>query len=202
MQTQLIQLMEITIKNMDFLFPIGWIRKLFLICPIPKDGLNQKNSFSASFYSNNDLLINEKTNPESRFYVNPTRSGTQINLGNKRFPKISFRHGQSNLFPTLSEHKKWYNKIAWNYTLNYTNTERNYYKSVETDSSFSWERHDTDSTLKKYNEQNNGWIHTSSINAPQKIFKYISINPSLNLKSAWVNKTQEGIWNGTSLIKN
>tara|TARA_Y100001980_G_C14556650_1_gene349089 strand:- start:10982 stop:14572 length:3591 start_codon:yes stop_codon:yes gene_type:complete len=160
-----------------------------------------KNSFSASFYSNNDLLIYEKTNPESRFYVNPTRSGTQINLGNKRFPKISFRRGQSNLFPTLSEHKKWYNTIAWNYTLNYTNTERSYYNSVETDNSFSWERHDSDSTLKKYNEQNNGWIHTSSINAPQKIFKYISINPSLNLKSAWVNKTQEGIWNGTSFDK-
>ena len=44
-----------------------------------------KNSFSASYYSNNDLLIDEKTNPESRFYVNPSRSGTQLNLGNKRF---------------------------------------------------------------------------------------------------------------------
>ena len=58
-----------------------------------------------------------------------------------------------------------------------------------------------DNTLKKYNEQNNGWIHTSNINAPQKLFKYISINPSLNLKSAWVNKTQEGIWNGASFDK-
>jgi len=160
-----------------------------------------KNSFSINYYSNIDLLIEEKTNPESRFYVKPSRSGTQININNKRFPKLSFRHGQSNLFPTESEKKKWYNTIAWNYALSYTNTERDYYKSVETDSSFYWERN-ADSTLIKQNEQNNGWIHTSSINAPQKIFKYISINPSLNLKSAWVNKTQEGIWNGSSYDKN
>ena len=46
--------------------------------------------------------------------------------------------------------------------------------------------------------KNNGMVHTSSINAPQKVFKYISINPSLNLKSAMVNETQEGIWNDSS----
>ena len=160
-----------------------------------------KNSFSASYYSNNDLLIDEKTNPESRFYVNPSRSGTQLNLGNKRFPKFSFRHGQSNLFPTSSENKRWFNTITWNYGLNYSNTERDYYKSVEIDSAFHWEMNE-DSTLKKYNEQNNGWLHTSSINAPQKLFKYISINPSLNLKSAWVNQTLDGIWNGVSFDKN
>jgi len=159
-----------------------------------------KNSFSTNYYSNTDLLIDEKTNPDSRFYVKPSRSGTQINISNRRFPKLSFRHGQSNFFPTESENKRWYNTITWNYALNYTNTERDYYKSVEVDSSFYWERN-ADSTLKKQNEKNNGWVHTSSINAPQKIFKYISINPSLNLKSAWVNKTQEGIWNGSSYDK-
>ena len=159
-----------------------------------------KNSFSASYYSNTDLLIDEKTNSNSRFYVEPSRAGTQININNTRFPKFSFRHGQSNLFPTESEKKRWYNTITWNYALNYTNTERDYYKSVEIDSSFYWEKN-ADSTLKKQNEQNNGWVHTSSINAPQKIFKYISINPSLNLKSTWVNKTQEGIWNGSSYDK-
>ena len=159
-----------------------------------------KNSFSASYYSNTDLLIDEKTNSNSRFYVEPSRAGTQININSNRFPKFSFRHGQSNLFPTESEKKRWYNTITWNYALNYTNTERDYYKSVEIDSSFYWEKN-ADSTLKKQNEQNNGWVHTSSINAPQKIFKYISINPSLNLKSTWVNKTQEGIWNGSSYDK-
>ena len=160
-----------------------------------------KNSFSANYYSNVDLLIDDKTNPSSNFFISPTREGTQINIGNKTFPKFSFRHGQSNLFPTSATKKKWYNTITWNYGLNYTNKNRDYYESVQVDSAlFQWER-DSSGVLIEKSEQNNGWIHTSTINAPQKLFKYISINPSINLKSAWVNETQEGIWNGSTFDK-
>ena len=160
-----------------------------------------KNSFSTNYYSNLDLLIDEKTNPESNYYVKPNRAGTQINIENSTFPKFSFRHGQSNLFPTTAKNKKWYNTITWNYGLNYTKTDRRYYESVEIDSAlFDWDR-DSDGMLLEQNEKNNGWVHTSNINAPQKLFKYISINPSLSLKSAWVNETQEGIWNGSTFDK-
>jgi len=31
--------------------------------------------------------------------------------------------------------------------------------------------------------------HNMSINAPQKLFKYISINPSVQFKSDWVDRT-------------
>tara|TARA_B100000214_G_scaffold338785_1_gene284147 strand:- start:976 stop:2943 length:1968 start_codon:yes stop_codon:yes gene_type:complete len=160
-----------------------------------------KNSFSTNYYSNLDLLIDEKTNPESNYYVKPNRAGTQINIENSTFPKFSFRHGQSNLFPTTAKNKKWYNTITWNYGLNYTKTDRRYYESVEIDSAlFDWDR-DSDGMLLEQNEKNNGWVHTSNINAPQKLFKYISINPSLSLKSAWVNETQDGIWNGSTFDK-
>ena len=160
-----------------------------------------KNSFSANYYSNIDLLVSDKTNPLSNYFISPNREGTQINTSNKTFPKFSFRHGQSNLFPTSATKKKWYNTITWNYGLNYTNKSRNYYESVEIDSTgFEWER-DSSGALIEKNEQDNGWIHTSSINAPQKIFKYISVNPSVNLKSAWVNKTQDGNWNGSTFDK-
>ena len=159
-----------------------------------------KNSFSASFYSNLDLLINEKINPASPFYIHPNRAGTQINIGNKRFPKFSFRHGQSNLIQTSAKNKKWYNTITWNYGLSYTNTSRDYYESVEIDSSYYWRKNSDDITIVE-NEKNDGWLHTSSINAPQKIFKYISFNPSINLKSAWVNQTQDMNWDGSSFIK-
>ena len=85
--------------------------------------------------------------------------------------------------------------------MNYTNKNRDYYESVQVDSAlFQWER-DSSGVLIEKSEQNNGWIHTSTINAPQKLFKYISINPSINLKSAWVNETQEGIWNGSTFDK-
>jgi len=153
-----------------------------------------KNSFSTNFYSNLDLLIDEKTDSSSNFYIKPNKEGTQVNIGNKTFPKFSFRHSQSNLFPTSAGVKKWYHNITWNYGLNYTNKNRDYYQSVQVDSNvYKWERN-SDGELIKKNEKNDGWIHTSSINAPQKIFRYISINPSINLKSLWVNKTEVGEW--------
>ena len=157
-----------------------------------------KNSISASYYSNRDLLIDDKITPTSPYYVTPTRAETQLNIVNRTFPKFSFRHGQSNLFPTTAKDKKWFNTIAYNYGLNFNNKDRDYYESVEIDSAtFGWDADSLGVPLKQ-NEQNNGWIHTSSINAPQKLFKYISINPSISLKSAWVNETKHGVWNGST----
>lgn len=153
-----------------------------------------KNSISFSYYSNQDLLIKDKIDDNSKYYIKPNRIGTQINIKNQTFPKFSFRHGQSNLFSTTAIDKKWFNTITWNYGLNYTNIERIYFESVEIDSNvFSWKNDNLSEN--KINDENNGWIHTTSINAPQKLFKYISINPRLSLKSAWVNKTYDGIWN-------
>ena len=147
-----------------------------------------KNSISISYYSNQDLLIQDKVDMNSNFYINPSRSGTQLNSKNQTFPKFSFRHGQSNFFPTTAINKKWYNTITWNYGLNYTNVERVYFESIESDSNqFFWSEN-------QKNDEKNGWIHTSAINAPQKLFKYISINPRINIKSAWVNKTYDGNW--------
>jgi len=147
-----------------------------------------KNSMSLSYYSNQDLLIQDKINSNSNYYVNPSRAGTQLNSKNQTFPKFSFRHGQSNFFPTTAIDKKWYNTITWNYGLNYTNIKRVYFESIESDTNqFSWNNNQED-------DENNGWVHTSAINAPQKLFKYISINPRINIKSAWVNKTYDGIW--------
>ena len=156
-----------------------------------------KNSLSASYYSNLDLLIEDKVNPLSPYFINPTKAGTQLNSVNRTFPKLSFRHGQSNLVPTTATDKKWFNTITWNYGLSFNNKDRDYYESVYIDSSdsFSW----LDSTS---NEQNSGWVHTSSINAPQKVFKYISLNPSMNLKSVWVDKYYEGQWVDSTLSFN
>ena len=153
-----------------------------------------KNSISLSYYANQDLLIRDKIDENSKYYINPNRKGTQINSKNQTFPKFSFRHGQSDLFSTTAIDKKWFNTITWNYGLNYSNIKRVYCESVEIDSNiFSWKNEDL--VENKINDENNGWIHTSSINAPQKLFRYISINPRLSLKSAWVNKTYDGIWN-------
>ena len=148
-----------------------------------------KNSFNLNFYSNKDLLIDDKINPESRFYVIPKKAGNQLYIETRTFPKFSFRHGQSDLFPSTATKKKWYNNINWNYGLNFNNQDKDYYESYQIDSAqFSWDTND------KRNKQDNVLLHTSRINAPQKLFKYITVNPSINLKSAWVNKFKEGRW--------
>ena len=155
-----------------------------------------KNSISTNLYSNQDLLINEKIDTASSYYIKPTRSGSQLNIINKTLPNFSFRHGQSNLFPTTAKTKNWYNNINWNYGLTFTNKDRDFYESEkitvdDTTSFYQWKEN-------KINEQNSVWSHSSSINAPQKLFKYISINPSLSIRSVWVDKYFNGIWNDTT----
>lgn len=157
-----------------------------------------KNSFATSYYSNRDLLIDDKVDSSSSYYVLPTKAGTQLNSVNKTFPKLSFRHGQSDLFPTKATDKKWFNTIKWNYGLSFNNKDRDYFESVYLDSSDSFSWIDSTGKLNAQNEQNSGWIHSSSINAPQKILKYISLNPSMNLKSVWVDKSFDGIWNDST----
>ena len=161
-----------------------------------------KNSLSANLYSNQDLLIDDKVNPVSPFYVNPTRAGTQLNIVNRTMPKISFRHGQSNLIPTTAIDKKWYNNITWNYGLNFTSKDRDYYESEAhniDDSTivFQWQGNDGGDPV-VLDEQTQGWVHTTSINAPQKLLKHIAFNPSMSLRSVWVNESYDGIWNDST----
>ncbi len=61
----------------------------------------------------------------------------------RTFPKFSFRHGQSDLFPSTATKKKWYNNINWNYGLNFNNQDKDYYESYQIDSAqFSWDTND------------------------------------------------------------
>ena len=162
-----------------------------------KNWPKSKNSFSTSFYSNLDLLVKEKVNTNSKYYIQPNIEGTQINVSTRTFPKFSFRHGQSHIFPSTASNKRWYNTITWSYNMNFSNIDRDYYESVNSDSNtYSWARDDAQSII-KYNDRKSGLTHTTNINAPQKLFKYISINPSINIKSSWVNQTQRGYWNGS-----
>ncbi|MEE2765764.1 MAG: putative LPS assembly protein LptD, partial [Candidatus Neomarinimicrobiota bacterium] len=168
-----------------------------------KRWIKSKNSISANLYSNQDLLINDKVNSTSPFYVNPTRAGTQLNIVNRTMPKISFRHGQSNLIPTIAKDKKWYNNITWNYGLNFTSKDRNYYESEtysinDSTTGFQWQKNDSGDPVPN-DEQTQGWVHTTSINAPQKLFKYISVNPSINFRSVWLNESFDGVWNDNTV---
>lgn len=164
----------------------------------PKSG----NSLSLNISSKQDLMVDEKIDANSPFYQSPSRAGTQLNIFNNTLPKISFRHGQSALIPTSGKTPKWYNNIKWNYGANFTNKSRIYYESIEGDSLgvFEWANTDSGNT-EKFDEVENGWNHTMAINAPQKIFKYISINPSMSLRSTWVNQSFDGFIDSTGSIQ-
>ena len=155
-----------------------------------------KNSISLNFYSNEDLLAKEKTDKNSNYYVKPSRAGSQINITNRTFPKFSFRHGQSNLIPSKNDINKWYNNINWNYSFNYTSKDRNYYESTYIDSleDFDWKRNKNNEIIDTL-FIDKGWTHTASINMPSKLFKYITINPRITLKSSWVYRTFDKKWN-------
>ena len=144
------------------------------------------NSLSINLSSKKDLMVDNKINPNDIFYQSPSALGNQLAITTSTLPKMSFRHGQSKLFKTNAVDKKWYHSISWNYSANLNNRIQNYYESVEsiddTISEYIWDdsiRTKTTSLI----------THNMSVNAPQKLFKYISLNPSIQFKSDWVDRT-------------
>ena len=145
------------------------------------------NSISINLSSKKDLMVDNKIDPNDLYYQIPTTLGSQLTTTTNTLPKISFRHGQSKLFNTNAIDKKWYHNISWNYSANLNNKVQNYYQSVEnmindTTLEYIWD----DSIRTKTTSL---MSHNMSINAPQKLFKYISINPSVQFKSDWVDRT-------------
>ena len=145
------------------------------------------NSISINLSSKKDLMVDNKIDPNDLYYQIPSTLGSQLTTTTNTLPKISFRHGQSKLFNTNAIDKKWYHNISWNYSANLNNKVQNYYQSVEnmindTSLEYIWD----DSIRTKTTSL---MSHNMSINAPQKLFKYISINPSVQFKSDWVDRT-------------
>jgi len=144
------------------------------------------NSLSINLSSKKDLMVDNKINPNDIYYQPPSSLGNQLTITTNTLPKMSFRHGQSKLFKTNAINKEWYHNISWNYSANLNNRMQNYYESVEslndTISQYIWDdsiRTKTTSLI----------THNMSVNAPQKLFKHITLNPSIQFKSDWVDRT-------------
>ena len=165
-----------------------------------------KNSISINLSSTRDLMADQKIDSTSIFFQNPYKAGQKLNITNNTLPSISFRHGQSQLFPEKSTEKKWYNNISWNYSSNFNNKLKTDFESDtlwQTDStySFHWKMDGSDGLIKT--ESNPVATHSFGMSAPQKIFKYISMNPSISIKHVWENKTFDAQFDSSrnSLIK-
>lgn len=146
-------------------------------------------SISLNLSSSTDLMADYKVNSSTVFYQEPITSGTELNTTTLTFPSLSFRLGQRYLIPTKSSNKSWYNNITWSYSSNFKNTEESYYKSVESASEdlYIWEI-DSNSDPILYDSADRILTHSFSFNAPQKIFRYITLNPSLSIKSDWIDE--------------
>ncbi len=149
-----------------------------------------KNSMSLNLSSSRDLMAKNKINSDTNsiyyhYYQEPSKAGTKLNITTSTLPRLSFRHGQDYFFKSSGQKKRWYNNITWNYSANLNNSHKTYYESeVVPDSvdQYRWNPNVRTSSDQILN-------HSSSISGPQKIFKYITVNPSTSIKSAWVNRS-------------
>ena len=148
-----------------------------------------KNSLSMNLSSTRDLMADEKIDSSSVFYQEPYKAGQKLNITNNTLPSLSFRHGQSQLFLEKSTLKRWYNNISWSYSSSFNNKMQTYFESdsVPDTTIFQWIMDGNEGYVKS--ESDPVATHNFGLSAPQKIFKYISVNPSLSLKHVWVNKT-------------
>ena len=145
------------------------------------------NSISINLSSKKDLMVDNKIDPNDIYYQLPTSLGNQLTITTNTLPKMSFRHGQSKLFKTNAIDKKWFHNISWNYSANLNNKMQNYYQSVENIINDSTSEYIWDDSIRT--KTTSLITHNMSVNAPQKLFKYISINPSIQFKSDWVDRT-------------
>jgi len=155
-----------------------------------------RNSLSINLSSRRDLMAVEKIDPNSVFYLNPSRENQQINIANNTFPQLAFSHTQRSLFPTKAKEKKWYNNINYNYSSRFTNNTKEYYESEsyainDSTNAFRW-KSDSEGIAESEIFSDYIFSHNSGINMSSKIFKYFNVSPSLTLKSDWVNRTFSG----------
>ncbi|MEE8478816.1 MAG: putative LPS assembly protein LptD, partial [Candidatus Neomarinimicrobiota bacterium] len=147
------------------------------------------NSISINLSSTTDLMADRKIEIGSTFYQKPIKSGTKLSITTMTLPKFSLRHGQRPIFPTKSSDKSWYNNITLSYSSNFTNKNNSYYESIEDDTTgnFIWET-DTNGDGIVNTKIDKLFTHSISFGAPQKLFRHISLNPTLSIKSDWVDE--------------
>jgi hypothetical protein len=153
---------------------------------------NYKTDYVFKWDHRQTMRYDQTFNVNASYYSNTTE-GTKLSISTNTLPNLSFRHGQSLLIPTKSSSKNWYNNISWSYSSNFTNKNQTFYKSARDNTSdqLLW-LSENSGDGRVFSSTNNLLKHSLSISAPQKVFRYISINPSLSLRSDWVQKTFAG----------
>lgn len=164
------------------------------------------SSMSINMSSQRDLMAEKKVDSSSTFYVAPYRATSKISVTNSTLPSIGFRKGQTKLIKSQSGKQRWFNQISWNYSSSFNSKQIQFYKAEEflredSTTGYRWQgeyNNDGDFEGNINTEYDNLMSHSMSIQSPQKWFRYISVNPSVSLKSDWVDRYNQGyVENGT-----
>ena len=158
-----------------------------------KNWRKSNNSLSVNLSVKQDLMANSRIDSTSVFYQPPSSASARITHITSTFPKLSFSHMMSTLFPTKRSDIHWYNTLKWSYSSTFTNQVQTWYEAEEinlNDSTtvFQWQLDENGDGISQ-SERNNSMDHSFSLNASQKIFKYISLVPSLSIQSKWIESS-------------
>ncbi|GIT10421.1 MAG: hypothetical protein CM1200mP31_5900 [Candidatus Neomarinimicrobiota bacterium] len=93
-----------------------------------------------------------------------------------------------------SPQESWLNNIQWNYSSRLINNTKSYYEAEEIINEdgtigYAWKQ-DSNGNVSKAHKVDGMLKNNFAINAPFTIFKYIAINPNLNINSDFVIDTE------------
>ncbi len=153
---------------------------------------DQNLSMSVNVSNKQDLMSQNKVSNVSSFYQAPTSLSSSITKNTSTLPSLNFRVGRRNLFS--NSNRSFLENIQWDFNSRILNNSKNFYRSEEVIneegiSTFQWEEDDNGNTITS-NKTDMMLKNKLSINAPFTIFKYIAINPNINVNSDFVNKYQ------------
>ena len=154
-------------------------------------------SMSINISNKQDLMSKNKVSSSSSFFQSPSSLSSSITENTSTLPSLNFRVGRRNLF--RNSNKSFLNNIQWDFNSRILNNSKNYYSAEELideegTSSFQWKQ-DSDGNAITSNESDMMLKNKFSINAPFTIFKYVAINPNINISSDFVNRIQEASFN-------
>ncbi|RMF08937.1 MAG: hypothetical protein D6762_04675, partial [Candidatus Neomarinimicrobiota bacterium] len=144
------------------------------------------NSISLNLSSRRDLMAERRVDSTSVFYQAPGQAGQEMVQSTRTLPGFSFRHGQSPLLPGLG---RILGNATWSYSMNGNRREQTYFHVAQDSAGvLGWDL-DSQGNPVLRSRASSVIHHTFNVNAPRKIFRYITVNPQINLKSDWVDQS-------------
>lgn len=138
-----------------------------------KNWRKYNTSISVNLSETRNLMAEAKIDPQSLYYETPTRLGMRIIETSSVLPSLTIRRGQTQLFTP---------SLYFSYGSTLRNRGTGFYEtdSVRVDS-IRW-------NPLRHQRWDNRWAHSISLSGSRKLFKYISVHPSLSVSEGWITK--------------